>query len=56
VTQDGTVSEAQQKKSLAPFAGRAGAKDLPSLQTIFDFSLTRKALAELRAARWQPAP
>jgi NitT/TauT family transport system substrate-binding protein len=56
VTQDGTVTEAQQKKSLAPFLGRAGAKDLPPLHTIFDFSLTRKVLAELRAARWQPAP
>jgi NitT/TauT family transport system substrate-binding protein len=56
VTQDGTVTEAQQKRSLAPFLGRTGAKDLPPLQTIFDFSLTRKILAELRAARWQPAP
>jgi NitT/TauT family transport system substrate-binding protein len=56
VTQDGTVTEAQQKKSLIPFLGRTGAKDLPPLQTIFDFSLTRKALAQLRAARWQPAP
>jgi NitT/TauT family transport system substrate-binding protein len=56
VTQDGTVSEAQQKKSLAPFLGRTGAKEIPPLQTIFDFSLTRKALADLRAARWQPAP
>jgi NitT/TauT family transport system substrate-binding protein len=56
VTQDGTVTESQQKKSLAPFLGRTGTKELPPLQTIFDFSLTRKALAELRAGRWQPAP
>jgi NitT/TauT family transport system substrate-binding protein len=56
VTQDGTVSEAQQQKSLAPFLGRTGTKELPPLQTIFDFSLTRRALAELRAARWQPLP
>ena len=55
-TQDGTVNEAQQKKSLVPIIGRTGSKDLPPLQTIFDFSLTRKVLAELKAGKWHPAP
>jgi NitT/TauT family transport system substrate-binding protein len=56
VTQDGTVNEEQQRKSLAPFLGRTGAKDLPQLQRIFDFSITRKVLAELKAERWHPVP
>ncbi len=56
VAQDGTVNEEQQRKSLTPFVGRAGSKDLPPLQRIFDFSLTRKVLADLKAERWQPVP
>jgi hypothetical protein len=55
-TQDGTVNEAQQKKSLAPIIGRTGSKELPPLQAIFDFSLTRKVFAELKTAKWHPAP
>ena len=56
VTQDGTVNEAQQQKSLAPFLARTGSKDAPPLQRTFDFSFTRKVLADLRAERWHPAP
>jgi ABC-type nitrate/sulfonate/bicarbonate transport system substrate-binding protein len=56
VTQDGTVNEEQQKKSLAPFLGRTGAKDAPPLERAFDFSITRKVLAELRAEKWRPLP
>jgi NitT/TauT family transport system substrate-binding protein len=56
VAQDGTVNEEQQKKSLAPFVGRTGAKDLPPLHRIFDFSITRKVLEDLKAERWQPVP
>jgi ABC-type nitrate/sulfonate/bicarbonate transport system substrate-binding protein len=56
VTQDGTVNEEQQKKSLAPFFGRTGAKDAPPLERAFDFSITRKVLAELRAEKWRPLP
>jgi NitT/TauT family transport system substrate-binding protein len=56
LTQDGTVNEAQQKKSLAPFIGRTGSKDPPVPQRPFDFSITRKVLAELKAERWRPLP
>lgn len=56
VTQEGTVNEEQQKKSLAPFLGRTGSKDLPPLQRIFDFSITRKVLTGLKAAKWRPIP
>lgn len=55
VTQDGTVNEEQQKKSLAPFLGRTGSKDQP-LENSFDFSIARKVLAQLKAQGWRPAP
>lgn len=55
VTQDGTVNEEQQRKSLAPFLSRTGSKDAPPLQRAFDFSITRKVFAELKAAGWSPA-
>ena len=54
VTQDGTVNEDQQRKSLAPFVSRTGSKDAPPLQRAFDFTITRKVFAELQAARWSP--
>jgi hypothetical protein len=55
VTQDGTVNEEQQKKSLAPFLGRTAPKDQP-LEKSFDFSIARKVIAELKAQGWRPAP
>ena len=48
ITQDGTVTEEQQRKSLAPFLERTGSKNLPPLKRIFDFSITRKVLAQLK--------
>jgi ABC-type nitrate/sulfonate/bicarbonate transport system substrate-binding protein len=56
ITQDGTVNEEQQRKSLAPFLGRTGSKDPPRLEKSFDFSITRKVLTELKAEHWHPAP
>jgi NitT/TauT family transport system substrate-binding protein len=55
VTQDGTVSEEQQRKSLAPFLGRTASKDQP-LEKSFDFSIARKVIAELKAQGWRPLP
>jgi ABC-type nitrate/sulfonate/bicarbonate transport system substrate-binding protein len=56
LTQDGTVNEGQQKKSLAQFLGRTGSKDAPLPQRPFDFAITRKVLGELRAEKWRPLP
>jgi NitT/TauT family transport system substrate-binding protein len=56
LTQDGTVNEAQQKKSLAPFLGITGSKDTPLPQRPFDFSITRKVVVELKAEKWRPLP
>ena len=54
ITQDGTVSEQQQKRSLTAFLDKN--KEPPPLGKIFDFSLTRKAAAELKTQQWRPAP
>jgi hypothetical protein len=54
MTQDGTVNEQRQKKSLTAFLDKN--KQAPPLGKIFDFSLTRKASAELKAQQWRPAP
>lgn len=56
IAQDGIVNEEQQRKSLTPFVERTGSKDLPPLQRIFDFSITRKVLADLKAKKWHPSP
>lgn len=56
LTQDGTVSETQQKKSMAPFLGIGGTKELPAPQRAFDFSITRKVVADLKSEKWRPAP
>lgn len=55
VTQDGTVNEEQQNKSLAPSLGRTASKDQPSERS-FDFSIARKVIAELKAQGWRPLP
>ncbi|HEY1373349.1 MAG TPA: ABC transporter substrate-binding protein [Candidatus Binatia bacterium] len=54
MTQDGTVGEPEQKKALTAFLDKA--KEPPPLGKIFDFSLTRKAMAEVKAQQWRPAP
>ena len=56
LTQDGTVNETQQKKSMAPFLGIGGTKELPAPQRAFDFSITRKVVADLKSEKWRPAP
>jgi NitT/TauT family transport system substrate-binding protein len=50
ITQDGTVTEEQQKKSLIPFIEK-GAKESPPLRRVFDFSVTRKIVADLNGGK-----
>jgi NitT/TauT family transport system substrate-binding protein len=54
MTQDGTIGEALQRKSLEHIIGRVGLDKPPPLEKIFDFSLTRKIGEELRAKGWKP--
>jgi ABC-type nitrate/sulfonate/bicarbonate transport system substrate-binding protein len=54
LTQDGIVSEEIQRKSLEHVIDRAGLKEPPRLDRIFDYSLALKVRQELRAQGWKP--
>jgi ABC-type nitrate/sulfonate/bicarbonate transport system substrate-binding protein len=54
LTQDGIVSEEIQRKSLEHVVDRAGLKDPPRLDRIFDYSVAVKVRQELRAQGWKP--
>ena len=54
LTQDGTVSEELQRKSLEHVIGRAGLKEAPRLEKIFDYSVAVKVRQELEAKGWKP--
>ena len=54
LTQDGIVSEELQRKSLEHVVGRAGLKEAPRLDRIFDYSVAVKVRQELQAKGWKP--
>jgi NitT/TauT family transport system substrate-binding protein len=54
LTQDGIVSEEIQRKSLEHVIDRAGLKEPPRLDKIFDYSVVVKVRQELRAQGWKP--
>ena len=54
LTQEGIVSEEIQRKSLEHIVDRAGLKEPPRLERIFDYSVTAKARNELRLKGWKP--
>lgn len=54
MTRDGIVSEELQKKALGHVLQRMGLKESPPLEKIFNYSLTRKAVAQLDAEGWRP--
>ncbi|MSP41409.1 MAG: ABC transporter substrate-binding protein [Deltaproteobacteria bacterium] len=54
LTQDGIVSEEIQRKSLEHIVDRAGLKDAPRLEKIFDYSVAVKVRNELRTKGWKP--
>src|SRR6185503_19467503 len=54
LTQDGIVSEEIQRKSLEHVVDRAGLKEPPRLDRIFDYSVAAKVRQELRAQEWKP--
>jgi NitT/TauT family transport system substrate-binding protein len=53
VTEDGTVKEDEQKKSLEHLIDRLNVKQVPPLENIYDFSITRKVYKELEARGWK---
>jgi NitT/TauT family transport system substrate-binding protein len=54
LTQDGIVSEEIQRKSLEHVIDRAGLKEPPRLDKIFDYSVAGKVRQELRVQGWKP--
>jgi ABC-type nitrate/sulfonate/bicarbonate transport system substrate-binding protein len=54
LTQEGIVNEEIQRKSLEHVVDRAGLKEPPRLERIFDYSLAVKVRNGLRAKGWQP--
>ena len=48
MTTDGTISEDEQRKNLEYDLKVQGIKEMPPLDKIFDFSMTRKVYAELK--------
>jgi len=55
MTGDGALSDEIQNKMIAFFGRIAAAKDVPSADRVFDFSILRKAQATLQAQGWKPA-
>ncbi len=56
MTQDGTLSQEMQAKAVEHVLKRLDLKEAPPLGKIFDFSLTRKVIAELQSRGWKPGP
>lgn len=56
LTQDGTISQEMQEKAVEHVLKRMGLKAAPPLSKIFDFSITRKVIAELQTKGWKPGP
>jgi NitT/TauT family transport system substrate-binding protein len=54
MTPDGTLSSEMQAKAVEHVLKRLDLKEAPPLAKIFDFSLTRKIMGELKG--WRPAP
>jgi ABC-type nitrate/sulfonate/bicarbonate transport system substrate-binding protein len=53
-TEDGTANEEEQKSSLSYLLDRAGLKQPPPLDRVYDFSFARKAMRDLKASGWKP--
>ena len=54
MTQDGTLSRDMQAKAVEHVLKRLDLKETPPLARIFDFSVTRKVIAELQSKGWKP--
>ncbi|MBI4523650.1 MAG: ABC transporter substrate-binding protein [Deltaproteobacteria bacterium] len=56
LTQDGTVSEELQKKSVEHILERVGLKEPPPMDKIFNYTLTKKIYEDLRSKGWRAGP
>jgi hypothetical protein len=53
ITADGTVSDEIQKRAIEHVVERTDIQELPPLRKVFDFGITRKVYAELKAKGWK---
>src|ERR1044071_8422052 len=56
MTVDGTIDEKMQRSYLDLGLRRLSVKDGPTIEKVFDFSPTKKAIADLDHTRWRPVP
>jgi NitT/TauT family transport system substrate-binding protein len=56
MTQDGTLGEELQKKTVEHVLKRLDVKEPPALSRIFDFTMARRVIADVQARGWQPGP
>lgn len=54
LTEDGTINQDEQRKSIEYLVNPATLKEAPRLDKIYDFSITRKAYQELQNRGWKP--
>ncbi|MBI4524855.1 MAG: ABC transporter substrate-binding protein, partial [Deltaproteobacteria bacterium] len=53
-TEEGTANEEEQKSSISYLLERAGLKQPPPLDRVYDFSFARKAMSDLKSRGWKP--
>ena len=56
MTRDGTLNPEAQTKAVEHVLSRLNLKEAPPMSKIFDFSLARKVIAEIRGKGWKPGP
>jgi NitT/TauT family transport system substrate-binding protein len=54
LTEDGTISQDEQRKALEYLVNPATLKETPRLDKIYDFAIARKVYQELQARGWKP--
>ena len=54
LTQDGTVGEELQKKSVEHILERVGLKEPPPMDKIFNYALSKKIYDDLQIKGWKP--
>ena len=56
MTVDGTIDEKMQRSYLDLGLRRLGVKEGATIEKVFEFSPTRKAISELDQIKWRPVP
>ena len=54
LTEDGTISQDEQRKALEYLVNPATLKEAPRLEKIYDFAIAKKVFQELQARGWKP--